>query len=138
MAGRGEAVVEERRWRLRRVAFDRVLDERGAMGGQDPVEFVQTRDRVRSSTARGEVEIGRRLEALPALAAKAEAGEPSFDQLEQLVELATPETDAEWARRGAQSRAERAGPSRASATGGDRGGSRGAPPSAVVSVVAGA
>ena len=57
---------------------------------------------MRSSTARGEVEIGRRLEALPEIAEKAEAGELSFDQLEQLVELATPETDAEWARRGAQ------------------------------------
>ena len=42
VAGRGEAVVEERRWRLRRVAFDRVLDERGAMGGQEAAEFVQT------------------------------------------------------------------------------------------------
>ena len=102
LAARDEAAVEERRWRLRRVAFDRVLDERGATGGQDAVEFVQTRDRVRSSTARSEVEIGRRLEALPAIAAKAEAGELSFDQLEPLVELATPETDAEWARRGAQ------------------------------------
>src|SRR5262245_7694762 len=102
VAGRAEAVVEERRWRLRRVALDRVLDERGVMGSADAVEYVQTRDKVRSSTARSEVEIGRRLEALPELAKRADAGELSFDQLEHLVELATPETDAEWARRGAQ------------------------------------
>ena len=101
------------------------------------MEFVQTRDRVRSSTARGEVEIGRRLEALPAIAAKAEAGELSFDQLEQLVELATPETDAEWARRGAK-----AAPSELARLARQQrmvtdGGSRGPPPGAVVSVVAG-
>jgi len=101
VAARDEAVVEERRWRLRRVTLDRVLEDRGATGGQEAAEFVQTRDKVRSSTARAEVEIGRRLEALPAIAAKAEAGELSFDQLEHLVELATPETDAEWAKRGA-------------------------------------
>jgi hypothetical protein len=92
---------EQRKLRLREVAITTVLGERGATDGQDAVEFVQTHDQVRSSTARAEVEIGRRLEALPEIAARAEAGEVSFDQLEHLVELATPETDAEWARRGA-------------------------------------
>jgi hypothetical protein len=99
-ATRDEAVVEERRWRLRRVALDRVLDERGATGGRDAAEWVQSRDMVRSSTARAEVEVARRLESLPRIADAAEAGELSFDQLEQIVQIATPESDAEWARRG--------------------------------------
>ena len=98
-AARDEAVVEERRWRLRRVALDRVLDERGATG-PDAIEWVQDRDKVRASTARAEVEVARRLDELPELAARAEAGEVSFDQLEHLVQLATPETDKEWAQRG--------------------------------------
>ncbi|MEX2254769.1 MAG: hypothetical protein WEC34_04975, partial [Acidimicrobiia bacterium] len=100
-AARDDAVIEERRWRLRRVALDRVLDERGATG-PDAVEWVQDRDKVRATTARAEVEVARRLDELPELAAKADAGELSFDQLEHLVHLATPETDAEWAQRGPQ------------------------------------
>ena len=99
-AGRDEASSQERRARMRRVKFDRVLDERGATGGRDAVEWVQSRDMVRSSTARAEVEVARSLESLPHLAGAAEAGELSFDQLEHLVQLATPESDAEWARRG--------------------------------------
>ena len=97
---RGNALVKERRWRLRRVALDRVLDERGATGGQDAVEWVQGRDKVRSTTARAEVEVARGLESLPEIAKVAEAGALSFDQLEQIVQIATPETDAEWAERG--------------------------------------
>jgi hypothetical protein len=100
-AARDEAVREERRWQLRRVALDRALEDRGAMGA-DAVEWVQGRDMVKASTARAEVEVARRLEELPALAEQAEAGAVSFDQLEQLVQLATPETDAEWAQRGPQ------------------------------------
>jgi len=99
-AARAEAVVEERRWRLRRVAIDRVLDERRGPGGDDAAEWVATQDRVRTQTARTEVDVARGLERLPAIAGAAEAGELSFDQLEQLVALATPETDAEWAKRG--------------------------------------
>lgn len=99
-AARHEALVEERRWRLRRVALDRVLDERGATGCRDAVQWVQGRDKVRSSTARAEVEVARSLETLPHIAAAAEAGALSFDQLEQIVQLATPESDAEWAQRG--------------------------------------
>lgn len=99
-AARDEAVVEERRWKLRRVALDRALDERGATGGCEVAEWVATRDRVRTQTARREVEVARGLESLPAIAAAAEAGELSFDQLEHLVVLATPETDAMWAKRG--------------------------------------
>ena len=105
LAARDEAVVAERRWRLRRVTLDRVLDERGTTG-PDATEWVQARDRVRLSTARAEVEIARELETLPAIAAAAERGELSFDQLEHLVALATPESDVEWA-----ARAVRAAPS---------------------------
>jgi hypothetical protein len=97
---RDAARLEERRWRLRRVALDRVLDERGATGGQDAAEWVQGRDQVRSATARAEVEVARGLESLPCVAAAAEAGDLSFDQLEHIVQLATPATDAEWAERG--------------------------------------
>ena len=64
-AGRDEASSQERRARMRRVKFDRVLDERGATGGCDAAEWVQHRDMVRSSTARAEVEVGRRLDSLP-------------------------------------------------------------------------
>ncbi len=99
-AERDHALVEERRWRLRRVALDRVLDERGVTGGQDAAEWVQGRDKVRPSSAKAEVEIARSLESLPCVAAAAEAGALSFDQLEHIVQLATPETDAEWAERG--------------------------------------
>ena len=99
-AARDEAVVEERRWRLRRVALDRALDERGAIGGREAAEWVATHDQVRMQTARVEVDVARGLESLPAIAAAAERGELSFDQLEHLVVLATPETDAEWATRG--------------------------------------
>ncbi len=88
---RDAARVEERRWRLRRVALDRVLDERGATGGREAAEWVQGRDQVRPSTARAEVEIARSLESLPCVAAAAEAGDLSFDQLEHIVQLATPD-----------------------------------------------
>jgi len=101
LAARDEAVVEERRWRLRRVTLDRALEERGTTG-PDVAEWLQTRDTVRTATARAEVEIARELEKLPAIAAAAQRGELSFDQLEHLVVLATPETDTEWAARGAQ------------------------------------
>ena len=40
--GVDEAVVEERRWKLHRVALDRVLDERGATGGREAAEWVAT------------------------------------------------------------------------------------------------
>jgi hypothetical protein len=63
---------------------------------------VASRDKVSSHTARGEVEVGRALESLPAIRAAAEAGDLSLDQLVPLVTLASPETDAEWAARAPQ------------------------------------
>ena len=50
-------------------------------------------------TARDCVEISRRLESLPAIAAAVHSGDLSVDQLKPLIEIATPETDAEWADR---------------------------------------
>ena len=99
LASRDEAGVQERRWRQRRILLDRVLDERGATGGRDASEWVQSRDKVSSATARGEVEVARALEHLPAIRSAAEDGRLSMEQLVPLVELATPETDAEWAQR---------------------------------------
>ena len=99
-ASRDEATREERRWQMRRVAIDRVLDERGATDSRDTVEWVAARDGVRTQTARTEVEVARALDSLPAIAAAAEAGELSMEQLGALVQLATPETDAAWAVRG--------------------------------------
>jgi hypothetical protein len=102
LATRDEAALAERRWRQRRILLDRVLDERGATNGQDAAEWVQSRDKVSAQTARGEVEVARALESLPAIAAAAADGRVSMEQLVPLVELATPETDAEWVKRAEQ------------------------------------
>ena len=99
-ASRDEATREQRRWQMRRIAIDRVLDERGATDARDAVEWVAARDGVRTQTARTEVEVARALDTLPVIAAAAEAGELSMEQLGSLVQLATPETDAAWAARG--------------------------------------
>ena len=63
---------------MRRIAMDRVLDERRATDGRDAVEWVAARDGVRMQQARAEVEIARALEDLPAIAAAAEAGDLSM------------------------------------------------------------
>ena len=39
-ASRDEATREEHRWQMRRLAIDRVLDERGATDARDTVEWV--------------------------------------------------------------------------------------------------
>ena len=69
LAARDEAVLRERRARLTRLSIDRVLDERGAMRGRDASEWVAHRDGVSTQTARGEVEVARALEHLPAIRA---------------------------------------------------------------------
>ncbi|HUV11166.1 MAG TPA: HNH endonuclease signature motif containing protein [Acidimicrobiia bacterium] len=99
---RDDAAREERRWTMRRIAMDRVLDERRATDGCDAVEWVAARDGIRTQQARAEVEVARALEELPVIAAAAEAGDLSMAQLESLVQLATPATDAAWAARGKQ------------------------------------
>jgi hypothetical protein len=99
LAARDEAVVAERRARLARMDIDRVLDERGAMNGREASEWVQARDKTSTRAARAEVEVSRALESLPAIRGAAEDGKLSTEQLEAVVQLASPETDAEWAKR---------------------------------------
>jgi hypothetical protein len=84
---------EKRRIDVEQLAVRRVLDERNALG-------VMPDPQVSASTARAALETARALESLPQIAAAAHAGEISADQLRPLVEIATPESDAEWARRG--------------------------------------
>ena len=85
-------VREQRRLHVEELAARRVLDDRGAFGPMpDPS--------VSARTARADLETARALETLPQVAKAAHAGDLSTDQLHPLIELATPETDAEWARR---------------------------------------
>jgi hypothetical protein len=87
-----EARAEQQRWRLEEAAATRVLEEREALGDvPDPT--------VSARTAQVMVEIGRQLERQPEIAAAAHAGDLTWDQLQPVVELATPESDAEWAHR---------------------------------------
>src|SRR5262245_11767006 len=88
-----EARREQQRWRLEELAATRVLDDRGALE-QMPDRTISSR------TEKTNVEVARALESRPALAAAAHDGALSWDQLQPLCELATPETDAEWAQRG--------------------------------------
>jgi Domain of unknown function (DUF222) len=90
-----EARREQQRWRLEELAATRVLDDRGALDGM-PDSTISAR------TARTNVEVARGLERLPRIAAGAFDGSLSWDQVQPLVQLATPETDGEWAERGAR------------------------------------
>jgi hypothetical protein len=92
-AERSRVVTEHRRLRVRELAITRVLDERGALG---PVADAS----VPASQAKASVEVARALETRPALARAAAEGALSWEQLEPLTRIATPETDTEWARRG--------------------------------------
>ena len=89
-----ELECEQRRLKVEQLAVRRVLDERGA----NSVDVVARGTTVREN--REAVEVSRALEDLPAIAAAAHAGELSWSQLKPLVEVATPETDREWAQRG--------------------------------------
>ena len=91
-AERTRVVVEQRRLKVREVAITKVLDERDAL---DPVPdgSVSTR------TAKATIDVARALDSVPAIAQVAHDGELSFEQLEQVVRLATSDTDQEWARR---------------------------------------
>jgi hypothetical protein len=88
-----EARREQQRWRLEELAATRVLDDRDALGPM-PDASISTR------TARAQVEVARALESRPAIAAAAYEGALTWDQLQPLVEVSTPETDKEWAARG--------------------------------------
>jgi hypothetical protein len=90
----GELEREQRQLRVEQLAVRRVLDERGAQS----VEVAQRGETMRGT--RQALDVSRALESLPAIAAAAHAGELSWGQLKPLVEVATPETDREWAQRG--------------------------------------
>jgi hypothetical protein len=90
---RARVVTDQRRLKVRELALTKVLDERGAL---DPMPDAS----VPASTAKATVEVARALESRPSLAAAATEGRVSFEQLEPLTRIATPETDKEWARRG--------------------------------------
>ena len=88
-----EARQQQERWWLEHLAVTRVLDDREALGPfGDPTQSARTN--------KANLKVARELESLPEIAAAAHAGEISQDQLVPLVEVATPETDREWARRG--------------------------------------
>jgi hypothetical protein len=89
---REERVVRERA-RLREMAATRVLDERGALEAVPDVS-------VSARTAKSTLEVARALESMPQIAAAVWEGDVSWDQVQPMVELATPDTDAEWAGRG--------------------------------------
>jgi len=84
---------EQQRWWLEELAATRVLDDREALGPfPDPTQSARTN--------KTNLKVGRALESLPEIASAAHVGDISRDQLSPLVELATPETDREWSRRG--------------------------------------
>jgi hypothetical protein len=90
---RAGLVAAQRRLHVRELAALRVLDERDALS-RFPERGVS------SKTSKTERETARALESLPAVAEQARRGELSNEQLVPLAQLATPETDAEWAARG--------------------------------------
>jgi hypothetical protein len=90
---RARVITDQRRLKVRELALTKVLDERDAL---DPMPDAS----IPAHTAKATVEVARSLESLPALADRAVTGELSWEQLEPLTRIATPETDREWARRG--------------------------------------
>jgi hypothetical protein len=89
----GDARREQQRWWLEELAATRVLDDRQALDAL-PDGSISAR------TAKTNREVARSLESLPEVAAAAWDGELSRDQLVPMTEVATPETDADWAQRG--------------------------------------
>jgi hypothetical protein len=80
---------EQQRWHLEELAATRVLDERDVLGRMpDPS--------ISSRTAKANRETARALESLPEVAAAAARGDLTWDQLQPVAQLATPESDAEW------------------------------------------
>jgi hypothetical protein len=77
-----------------------LIDERKAYtadGSRDAADWAAGRLGVSRRAAADEMEVGRRLGALPALAAAAAAGELSSEQAKPVVAVAEPATDAAWA-----------------------------------------
>jgi len=96
-AAREEAVREQRRWRLRELAITRVLDERGAID-----DSLAAADGVTIRDARATVATARALEELPSIAQVAAEGRLSDAQLTQVVKVASPGDEHEWAKRAPQ------------------------------------
>jgi hypothetical protein len=92
-AMRDDLVHEQRRLHIEELAVTRVLDARNALGAMPTAQ-------VSARTATATIQAARALESLPEVAAAAHAGALSWDQLQPLVEVATPGSDTEWARRG--------------------------------------
>ena len=87
-----DLAAQEQQLRLERLAATRVLDDRDALGAVPDAKASATRTRT-------ELEVARALESLPAVSAAAHDGTLSWDQLAPLTRVATPATDAEWAKR---------------------------------------
>ncbi len=88
-----EARREQQRWRLEELAITRALEELDALDRvPDPT--------VSARTAKTNREVARSLESLPKVAAAAWFGELTWDQLQPVTQVATPDTDAEWSVRG--------------------------------------
>jgi hypothetical protein len=88
-----DARREQQRWYLEELAATRVLDDRHMLD-------VLPDASVSARTAKTNREVARSLESLPKVAAAAWDGTLSKDQLVPVSEVATPASDAEWARRG--------------------------------------
>ncbi|MEX2254655.1 MAG: HNH endonuclease signature motif containing protein [Acidimicrobiia bacterium] len=90
---RSELIAKQRRLHLEELAVIKVLDERDALSSMPDVS-------VSPRTTKTNREMARSLESLPAVAQQMADGALSAEQLAPLTELATPETDKEWAARG--------------------------------------
>ena len=84
-------VRAQRRLKARDVAIVAVLDERCAL--PDPTPDMTAR------AVHETLDVARSIGSLPAIAEAAPTRELSWDQLKNVVEGATPATDAEWAER---------------------------------------
>lgn len=90
-------IAAQRSLKVEELALRRVLDERGDADLAE--DALRGRHNESPRTARQTLEMARRLEAVPAIAASAHAGALSSDQLVPLLQVATAADDAEWARR---------------------------------------
>jgi hypothetical protein len=91
-AERERVVRERRRLHVRELALTRVLDERGGID-----DSLAAADEVSLRSVRETVATARALDDLPAIASAAAAGGLSPDQLVQVVKVAGPDDDRQWA-----------------------------------------
>ena len=91
---RDRVVRAQRALRVRELALTRVLDERGAVD-----DTLAAADGISVRAVRATVATARALEDLPTIAAAAAAGRLSDAQLAQVVRIADPSDEHEWAAR---------------------------------------